>query len=347
MPGQPARPCSRIANDAAHAASISLALLLTLASALAANARAVDLEERVPVAGAELYLLTRGDDRAAPVLMWLHGGPGGAERPLFRLFNAELERRFVVAYLDQRGAGRSFDPAAEPSQLTVARQVADLDAIVDHLRGTLGAEKVALVGHSWGGMLALLYAREHPGKVSKVVGVAPLISARAAQDDQYAFVLEQSTARNDADALRQLRELGPPPHETADKVLAMERLADRYGAVFHQPPSQTWTLLRGVFSGVATPWEIPSFIRANDVSLAAMTRELLELDLRRSLTRLEVPVVFMLGRFDRHLSSTISASYLDALTAPSKKTLWFEHSAHNPPFEEPELFDAMLAQELE
>ena len=47
-------------------------------------------------------------DAPAPLVLWLHGGPGGAERPLFRLFDAALEDHAVVAYLDQRGSGRSF-----------------------------------------------------------------------------------------------------------------------------------------------------------------------------------------------------------------------------------------------
>jgi pimeloyl-ACP methyl ester carboxylesterase len=67
-----------------------------------------------------MYLLTRGADRSAPVLFWLHGGPGGAERPVFRYFNSELENHFVVVYWDQRGAGRSFDLKADPHRLTIA-----------------------------------------------------------------------------------------------------------------------------------------------------------------------------------------------------------------------------------
>ncbi len=77
--------------------------------------------EYLAVDGAELFLMTRGIDQRAPVLLWLHGGPGGAERPLFRYFNGALENHFVVAYWDQRGAGRSFDPQADPRSLTVER----------------------------------------------------------------------------------------------------------------------------------------------------------------------------------------------------------------------------------
>src|SRR5215831_14007017 len=78
----------------------------------------VDDSRRIKVGGAELYVEIRGLNRSAPLLLWLHGGPGGPERPLFRYFNSDLERRFLVAYLDQRGAGRSFDRAADTTRLT-------------------------------------------------------------------------------------------------------------------------------------------------------------------------------------------------------------------------------------
>ena len=79
-----------------------------------AQPASIDESEYLPVDGARLYLLVRGRDETAPVLLWLHGGPGAAERPLFRYFNGELEKSFVVAYWDQRGAGR---PGREPRVL--------------------------------------------------------------------------------------------------------------------------------------------------------------------------------------------------------------------------------------
>jgi pimeloyl-ACP methyl ester carboxylesterase len=314
--------------------------------AASASVGQIDAAERVVVDGAELYVLARGADRSAPVLVWLHGGPGGAERPLFRYFNGELEDHFVVAYLDQRGAGRSFDPDADPRRLTVARHLADLDVVVDHLRRSLGRETVALVGHSWGGALALLYARDHPEKVTGVVGVSPLVDTRAAQQAQYDFVRAEAARREDEDALAQLGEIDPPPHETAAEVLAMERLADRYGAVFHRQPRRVWIVLRAIASGLVTPWEISRFIRGNRVSLEAMNDELLDLDLSRSAPALDVPVVFVLGRHDRHVSAEVAAAYFDDLRAPGKRLVWFEGSAHNPPFEEPDLFNATVAKEL-
>jgi pimeloyl-ACP methyl ester carboxylesterase len=98
--------------------------------------------------------------------------------------------------------------------------------------------------------------------------------------------------------------------------------------------------------GLVTPWEIPRLIRANNVSLEVMNEELLGLDLRRSVPSLDVPIMFFLGRYDRHTDARIAAAYLDNLHTPVKRLVWFDKSAHNVPFEEPALFNATVVSEL-
>ena len=70
------------------------------------------------VNGDRQWLGVRG--RSGPVVLVLHGGPGASETALFRTFNASLEHHARVACWDQRGAGRSFDPDAPPTALSVA-----------------------------------------------------------------------------------------------------------------------------------------------------------------------------------------------------------------------------------
>lgn len=174
--------------------TVAAAALLALAGcAGSAPAREVAQSVRVPVEGGRLYLELRGADRSAPVLLWLHGGPGGAERPLFRYFNADLERHFRVAYLDQRGAGRSFHPKAPASDLTIRRHLDDLDEVVQHLLVTQSVDRVILLGHSWGTLLGMLYAYEHPKKVSAMVSVAPVVSPLRNQQEQVEFVRHRAT----------------------------------------------------------------------------------------------------------------------------------------------------------
>ena len=93
---------------------------------------------------------------SGPWVVVLHGGPGGAGNaaPIAR----GLADSFRVLEPWQRGGGGE--------SLTVARHVADLDKLI---RARCGGEKPALVGESWGAMLALAYAAEHPGTAGPLV----------------------------------------------------------------------------------------------------------------------------------------------------------------------------------
>lgn len=304
----------------------------------------IQQSEYLAVDGAKLYLMTRGEDRRAPILLWLHGGPGGAERPLFRYFNSDLEQHFVVVYWDQRGAGRSFDAEADPHQLTVSRHLADLDAIVDHLRQTLGQNKVVLVGHSWGSALGLLYAQQHPEKVSMHIGVAQVVSWHQIQQGQYDFTLAESTHRNDEATLKRLHNLGPPPYATFDQQDKLYDLMAQYGGGVHTQLCKLCVIAKAMATGLVTPWELISIHRGIHASVDTMTSELLRLDLEQTVPRVEVPVSFFLGRYDRQVDSAIAARYFDTLQAPRKELVWFEASAHDIPFEEPDRFNTTVIE---
>jgi pimeloyl-ACP methyl ester carboxylesterase len=123
---------------------------------------------------------------------------------------------------------------ADPERLTIAQHLRDLDAVVDHLERNLGRKKIVLIGHSWGGALGLLYIQAHPGKVTAFVGVAPMLSTVAQQQAQYDFVTTEASRRDDRDAIATA--LIGPPHAMWRDRLAMERLVDKYGGLYHNRP---------------------------------------------------------------------------------------------------------------
>lgn len=109
--------------------------------------------------GCRLWTAAAGD---GPPLLLCHGGPG-----LWDYFDgvADLLRGAArTLRWDQRGCGRS----ERRGPCTVSRFVADLDAVRHHH----GAERVHLLGHSWGAMLALRYAIEHPDRVAGLIYVS-------------------------------------------------------------------------------------------------------------------------------------------------------------------------------
>lgn len=118
-----------------------------------------------------------GKARPTPVV-FLHGGPGTPGEGIPVAGGVLAAQGFDVYAYDQLGAGRSTR-LPDVTGYTVARHVADLEAI----RRTIGANKIIIVGQSWGGSLAAQYVAAHPDHVAKVVFTSPgLLWPRALPD---------------------------------------------------------------------------------------------------------------------------------------------------------------------
>lgn len=146
------------------------------------------------VRGVSLYERRAG---AGPEVVVLHGGPGAHHDYLLPGFDRLATGRTLI-YYDQRGGGRSPVPRDVP--VGWREQVGDLEG----LRGLWGLERLTLAGYSWGGLLALLYALEHPGRVDRLalVSCAPVWrGARAAFERRLAgrnAAAEVQAAREEA-----------------------------------------------------------------------------------------------------------------------------------------------------
>jgi pimeloyl-ACP methyl ester carboxylesterase len=298
----------------------------------------------VSVSGASLFVEVHAAKASAPLMLWLHGGPGGAERPLFRYFNRDLENALVVAYYDQRGAGRSYDASADPRELTISRHVEDLNKIVDHLLRKFNRRRIILVGHSWGGALGLLYAKSHPEKVGLLVCVAPLVSFEEQIKREYGYDLATARSRSDSYATGELSRIGKPPYMSMAPVNALQRVTERYRGVQYRHLNHALIVLDGFARGLVTPWELVQIIRGLHATQAAMYDELRNLDLRKTVPEVNTSVAYFLGRHDYHVDAELAASYLATLKAPSKQLVWFEVAAHDVPFDEPALFSARLRE---
>jgi len=114
----------------------------------------------VPVNGLQLHLTEWGPADGHPIVM-LHGIRGYAET--FAQLAAQLQPQWRVIAFDQRGRGQSdWDPQ---HRYYTSDYVADLEAVVAHLE----LNKFALLGHSMGGINAIVYASQHPDRVTQLI----------------------------------------------------------------------------------------------------------------------------------------------------------------------------------
>ena len=133
--------------------------------------RTVDQDPSLPqlaVNGTTLHGETFGDP-ADPMIVVLHGGPGGDYRSMLNCKEFADHGYFVVFY-DQRGSGLS---KRHPKQhYTIDVMIEDVDAIIGHYRHH-PEQKIFLLGHSWGGMLASAYIDRHPTTVDGAIFIEP------------------------------------------------------------------------------------------------------------------------------------------------------------------------------
>jgi proline iminopeptidase len=171
----------------------------------------------VRVDGARLFTAELGD--GAPPLVVLHGGPD-FDHAYLRPELDQLAASTRLVYYDQRGRGRS-GAGVRPTDVTMESELRDLDAVRAHL----GHERTAVLGHSWGAVVAMAYAVRHPERVSHLVLLNPAPATRADW-----VLLGESLTRNrpqeDVDRLAEVAET--PAFQQGDAAAE----ADYYRAHF-------------------------------------------------------------------------------------------------------------------
>lgn len=116
------------------------------------------------IGGIDQWITIRGQDRANPVLLFIHGGPGDVTNPWSQSYFFSWTTHFTVVQWDQRGAGRTLQKSGEsigPS-MTIERMTHDGIELAEFLRRHLGKDRIIVVGHSWGSVFGALMTKARP-----------------------------------------------------------------------------------------------------------------------------------------------------------------------------------------
>jgi proline iminopeptidase len=270
----------------------------------------VTTEELAHVNGVSLFTRTIGD---GPQTIVLHGGPGAHHDYLLPQFDL-LARGRRLRYYDQRGGGRSA--AGRDVPVGWREQVADLDALIAHW----GAAPATLLGYSWGGLLAMLYAVHYSHRLGRLALVSP---AAATAEGRAQF--ERNFARRAADPhiAEERRRLAASGLRQRDPDAHRQRVFELAVAPYFHDPERAPDL---------TPFRVTG--RTQD----EVWRSLGEYDLTTELERLSVPALVAHGRDD----PIPLASAQDTARRLKAPLVVFEQSGHVPYVEETDRFVSVL-----
>ncbi len=301
-------------------------------------------EERLMnLGGVDQTVYLRGRDRTAPLLVFVHGGPGATATPFLRTYNSDLENDFIVAYWDQRGTSKSYDESLDPADMTIDQLTADLGDLIDQLLAEFGQDQVLLAAHSWGTIIGLEYAAQRPETVAAYIAISQTTGQMASDEIGYEWALAEARAAGNENAISDLEEIGRPAY-TIEEFYTQRRWVNVLGGGLYEHQSDL-ALLRTALATSEFGWtDLRSFFQGNRFSSETLWDEQQAYDAREQHQTFETPIYFINGRYDRLISPDLSAEYFETIDAPHKELIWFEESAHSPLFEEPDKFNELAKQ---
>jgi proline iminopeptidase len=229
-------------------------------------------------------LFCRDVGEGLPIVV-VHGGPDFDHC----YFLPELDRladSFRLVYYDQRGRGRSAE-GVRPEDVTLRSEVEDLDRVRSHF----GLASVAVLGHSWGGVVAMEYAIRHPERVAQLL---LLDTGPASADDWRGFREELARRRPaDVDAMRAIASTDAYACGDLEAEAAYYRIHFR---ITVRRPDHLEMLVARLRSNFTEQGVV--LARSIEQRLYEETSESADWDLYPALRRLDVPTLVLHGEDD-------------------------------------------------
>jgi pimeloyl-ACP methyl ester carboxylesterase len=320
-----------------------------------ASPNGIDSLEPVSIGGIDQWIEVRGENVDNPILLVIHGGPGIAFIPLAGSFQGPWEKSFTVVEWDQRGAGKTYasnDKDLQKRTMNVSQMEQDTLDVVNYLRKRFQRKKIFVLGHSWGSLLGLWLAHQHPDLIYAYVGVGQVINPEQNEQVAYHDALQEARSSHNEQAVRELQSIAPYPSQNVD--LMKGQTAKNWEAALLGPPSNGIAFVdtRRMITSVVSA---PEYSLADDFgffsgqlfSLEILVPQMMKVDLTQLGSDFRVPIFFFEGGHDPYCRPSLVWNYFQTIKAPKKEFVWFDSSGHFPFFEEKhkfadELFNRVL-----
>ncbi|MEV4191185.1 alpha/beta fold hydrolase [Streptomyces toxytricini] len=302
----------------------------------------VDEQYFTRIGGLDQWLSVRGEDRANPVVVELHGGPGSSNAILANV-SRDWERHVTLVRWDMRGTGKTLrrSGAAAQGEIVFDRLVRDAVEVVEHVRERLGVDRVILLGCSFGSAVALRVARSRPDLVGAYVGTDQKVFDGGRDSSDYYAALERLEKAGKKKEAAAVREMGP------DQRTWSAAQFSHFSRFTSATDPHTFAAMKSVvmkslwFSPLHSLREIATFLKSFMVS-AAVLPDTASFDDRADGTRFDVPFFVVQGACDLVNTPARARAFFDEVQAPVKEFTLIEDAGHFAAYRHPEVFLGVL-----
>ena len=287
----------------------------------------IDTLLRPEIAGIKQVIEIITDDFNKPILLFLSGGPGSSMMKNADTFTNILKNKFTIVQWDQRDAGKTLKLNPSPSKLSVKQMEEDTYQVINFLIKELHQEKIYLLGSSWGNVLGFDIVKNHPELLHSYFAVNPVISQLASEKSLLKIL--KIHFKENALALKELASVKIPFTTDEDLFYLRKWLFYKEGKEF-----ATSNDFKNGFLQWSKTW-------------SPVWNEVMNIDLPKTLKKVDCPVYFFVGKNDIQTSTKITKEYFEQLKAPKKDLFLFENSGHQIHQDESEKFQNTIIQILE
>lgn len=289
--------------------------------------------KKVSINGAGLEVMIRGNDKDNPVLLFVHGGPCCSEIPYVRKYQDELEKDFTIVHYDQRGSGRSYESGKDYSDVTAKTHVDDLISMTEYVRDYLGKDKVILLGHSYGTYIATQAAAQRPDLYEAYVGIGQMSDTVQSELNTLDKCIAAAEEKGDMKAVEELESMRPSI-QNGDRIAPRDYVRE-YGFAARKIDDNRDYLMAFLFGTEYNLSDAAGFYIASMKYQDGLIKEALDHPITEIVTSMDIPVYFVMGKYDGMTSPEAAEEYLNGLGGEGvREILIFEESAHYPQFEE-------------
>ena len=305
--------------------------------------KGICLYETPEINGIRQYIQIRGADKKAPLMLFLHGGPGASMAGLCHVMQPEWEHHFTVVNWDQRNACKTYlanksNAAAISQSGTLEDYMADIDAVIAYLHTVYDFEKIILMGFSWGSLIGAEYAKRHGETVSHYIGVGQFIhyiDGLHYSCEWLRKVVKDAPA--DVEKINAFENSIPDPPQMTPAFMNSLQGFSMLGAKYIAKDGRAFPIKSLLTSPFLRFGEKMAMVHGNPKLFSGTYQTMLSHDFRNNL-HFDMPVLFVSGDEDFVCPNELLAQHFGQITAPQKKNVVISKATHTCFYDQPTAF---------